>query len=64
MSGIQRILGMTKTNPVAVYIGGGVLLHLLRSFAVNAAYQKHFTQFDVDRQRELEQHLATHNPNK
>jgi len=60
MSGIQRVLNYCRQNPVAVYIGGGVVLHLLRTISVNAAYNQHFARFDVERQRELEQYLASH----
>lgn len=35
MSGIQRFTNFAKANPVAIYIGGGVILHFLRSVAVN-----------------------------
>jgi hypothetical protein len=42
MAGFSRLVNYSKTNPVALYIGGGVLLHLVRSFAVNAAYMQHF----------------------
>ena len=42
MSGIGRVLSYARTNPVAVYLAGGVALHLLRSVAVNSAYTKHF----------------------
>ena len=38
MSGVSRVINYCKANPVALYIGGGVLLHLVRSMAVEAAY--------------------------
>lgn len=60
MSGIQRLLNYCRQNPVALYIGGGFALHFLRTFAVNSAYQQHFARFDVERRRELEEYLATH----
>ena len=60
MSGIQRVFNFARANPVAVYIGGGFLLHTLRSFAVNAAYEQNFAKYDVERKRELEAFLATH----
>lgn len=60
MSGVQRIFNYCKQNPVAVYIGGGVVLHLLRTFSVNQAYEQNFARFDVERQRELEAYLASH----
>jgi hypothetical protein len=60
MAGFSRLVNYSKTNPVALYIGGGVLLHLVRSFAVNAAYTQHFSAYDVERKRELESHLASH----
>lgn len=62
MSGLQRLTNYVKQNPVALYIGGGVVLHLLRTISVNNAYQQNFTRFDVERQRELEQYLASHTP--
>jgi hypothetical protein len=60
MSGIQRVFNYARANPVALYIGGGFILHTLRSFAVNAAYDQHFTKYDVERKRELEEFLANH----
>jgi hypothetical protein len=60
MSGIQRVLNYCRANPVAVYIGGGLVLHTLRTFSVNQAYEQNFARFDVERQRELEQFLASH----
>ena len=60
MSGLQRLTTFAKQNPVALYIGGGVLLHVLRTFSVNQAYQQNFARYDVERQRELEAYLASH----
>ena len=60
MSGIQRLFTYCRQNPVALYIGGGFVLHLLRTISVNQAYQQHFARFDVERKRELEEYLATH----
>lgn len=60
MSGIQRLWNYCRENPVAIYLGGGVLLHTLRTFSVNQAYQSNFARYDVERQRELEAYLASH----
>ena len=60
MSGFQRVYNYCCQNPVATYLGGGVVLHLLRSFSVNQAYTQNFARYDVERQHELEQYLATH----
>jgi hypothetical protein len=60
MSGIQRVLNFARANPVAVYIGGGFLLHTLRTMAVNQAYDQNFTRYDFERKRELEEFLANH----
>ena len=60
MSGLQRFFNYCKANPVAIYLGGGVALHILRSFSVNQAYQQNFARFDIERKRELEEYLATH----
>jgi cell wall-associated NlpC family hydrolase len=60
MSGIQRLWNYCRENPVAIYIGGGVFVHALRTFSVNRAYAEHFAKFDVERQRELEAYLASH----
>lgn len=49
-----------RQNPVALYIGGGFVLHALRTAAVNQAYEEHFARYDVERKRELEQYLASH----
>lgn len=38
MSGLQRVWNYCLQNPVALYIGGGVVLHVLRTVAVNNAY--------------------------
>ena len=58
MSGLQRALNYVRAHPIAIYIGGGVFLHLLRNQAVSAAYRENFTIFDVERQRELERFMA------
>lgn len=60
MSGIQRVFNFVRANPVALYIGGGFVLHTLRSFSVNAAYNQNFAKYDVERKHELEEFLATH----
>lgn len=60
MSGLQRIFNYCRANPVAIYIGGGVILHTLRTISVNQAYDQHFARYDVERQRELEAFLASH----
>lgn len=60
MSGLQRLFTYARENPVAVYIGGGVVLHLLRTFSVNSAYQQHFVRYDIERKHELEEYLASH----
>ncbi len=60
MSGIQRLWNYCRQNPVALYLGGGFVLHVLRTVSVNQAYQQHFARFDVERRRELEEYLATH----
>lgn len=60
MSGLQRVFDFCRSNPVAVYIGGGFLLHTLRTYSVNQAYNQHFAKYDVERQRELEAYLASH----
>ena len=62
MSGLQRVWNYCLQNPVALYIGGGVVLHVLRTVAVNNAYQQNFARYDVERKRELEEYLATHKP--
>ena len=58
MSGLQRVLNYTRAHPIAIYIGGGIFLHLLRNQAVNAAYRDNFIPYDVERQRELERFMA------
>lgn len=60
MSGLQRLFNYCRQNPVALYLGGGFALHCLRTLAVNNAYQQHFARYDVERKRELEEYLATH----
>lgn len=60
MSGVQRLFNYCRANPVAVYIGGGLVLHALRTFSVNQAYTQNFAKYDVERQRELEAYLASH----
>ncbi len=49
MSGLQRVLNYTRAHPIAIYIGGGIFLHLLRNQAVNAAYRDNFIPYDVER---------------
>jgi hypothetical protein len=58
MSGAARLFNYCKQNPIALYLGGGVVIHLLRSVSVNNAYRQHFAKFDVERHRELEQYLS------
>lgn len=60
MSGLQRLFNYCKQNPAAFYLGGGFALHCLRTLNVNNAYQQHFARFDVERKRELDEYLATH----
>jgi hypothetical protein len=60
MSGIQRVWNYCIQNPVALYLGGGFVLHTLRTATVNDAYRQHFAHNDVERQRELEEFLASH----
>ena len=60
MSGIQRIWSYCRENPVALYLGGGVLLHTLRTATVNRCYTQYFARNDVERKLELEEFLSTH----
>lgn len=53
MSGVARFLTYVRQNPIAVYLAGGVVLHFARSLAVQSAYQQHFAQYDIEREREL-----------
>jgi len=53
MSALQRALNYMRANPIAVYIGGGIILHQLRSISVSNAYNENFARFDVERQLEL-----------
>lgn len=57
MSGVSRFFNYCRQNPLAVYFGGAVVLHLLRGAAVKQAYYENFYRYDVERQRELEKYL-------
>jgi hypothetical protein len=54
MSFIQRSLNYMRSNPVASYILGGLVLASLRESAVRDYYAKHYHRFDLERKRELE----------
>lgn len=61
MSGaFNRLWNYCRQNPVTIYIGGGLFLHTLRTISVNQAYEQNFAKYDVERQRELEEYLASH----
>ena len=47
MSAVKRLYDYARHNPIAVYLAGGVFLHLVRSMAVNRAYNRHFAHFDI-----------------
>ncbi len=58
MTGVQRAWNFVVQNPVAIYIGGGILLGIIRTNAVNGAYRRNYAVFDQERRRELEEYLA------
>lgn len=60
MSGIQRTFNFARANPAVVYIAGGFVLNILRSYSVQQAYQENFAKYDQERKRELEEFLTTH----
>lgn len=57
MSGVQTLWNYCRQNPVAFYIGGGILLHIIRNGAVNSAYKQNFLKFDIERRQELEKFM-------
>ena len=49
MSAFRRIWDFSRANPVTLYLAGGIVLHVLRTVSVNAAYNQNFARFDVER---------------
>jgi hypothetical protein len=43
MSRFTKVLTSAKSNPIGLYLAGGVILHFVRTVAVNTAYNKHFS---------------------
>lgn len=54
----SRFLKSFTRYPIAIYITLGFVLQMMRYSASNAAYQKHFSQFDKERLEELQRYMA------
>lgn len=55
---VQRVFTYIRQNPIAVYIGGGLILHQLRMYSVQKSYQENYARYDVERQVELQEYLS------
>lgn len=56
-----KFFNYCRANPIAVYLGGGVGLYVLRNYSVEHQYQTHFLKHDVERKLELQEYLAQGN---